>query len=132
MGTVEIQVATGSLTIQREGRQVVAKFDEFEAAARKGYLAPAVVLGVINRRIGGVRACYSRALKSNPNIFGRLEIQFTIGSTGQVTDVEVLNDTIGSDSLRECIISAVRTWNFPAPKDGDVTIKYPFIFEQTY
>jgi len=133
MGTIEMQVAAGSLTIARQGREVVAKFDELESEiATKGFLDPGLVMGVINRRIGGVRACYSRALKSNPNLFGRLEVQFTIAEDGRVEDVIVVNNTLGIVSVESCIIQSVSTWRFPKPKNGKVTIKYPFIFEQAF
>jgi len=132
LGVVEMKLGAGSIKIERVGREVVAKFDEADAEARKGYLAPNVVLGVINRRIGGVRACYSRALKSNPNLYGRLAVQFTIGPEGNVTEAIALDNSLNNKSLEDCILQHVRAWRFPKPKNGEVTIMYPFIFEQTF
>lgn len=96
---------------------------------KQGYLSPSTVSKVINRHLGRVRACYTKALKANPNINGRLYVQFIVGPNGRVKGVSKLSSTVDSSEMEQCILGSVLTWVFPQPENGEVTIKHPFIFE---
>ena len=100
-----------------------------EAPSVEGPLDPSVVSKEVRVRIGAVKACYERALKRNPNLGGKLELQFTISAVGKVTGAEIGTDTLHDDEVGQCITSIVRSWRFPAPDGGgEVHFSYPFVF----
>ena len=96
-----------------------------------GSLSPDVVVATIRRNKGAIIACYERALKRNPNLSGKVELQFTISSIGKVTRADVGEDTLGDDEVKNCMTGIVKTWRFPAPSGGDVQFAYPFIFQSS-
>ncbi|MDP6945769.1 MAG: AgmX/PglI C-terminal domain-containing protein, partial [Myxococcota bacterium] len=54
-----------------------------------GTIDKAKVKSVFRRRRGAIKHCYERALKSNPNLKGKVTIRFSIGSVGRVTSATV-------------------------------------------
>lgn len=65
------------------------------------------------RYLRGVRHCYESLLKLDPRAGGRIEIEFTVGSSGRVTKSKVTGDV----SVGGCIKEQVDSWQFSAPKD---------------
>lgn len=94
-----------------------------------GALDPNVVANEIRRRKGAIIACYERALKRNPNLSGKVELQFTVSAVGKVTGADIGADTLHDDEVNSCITSIVKSWRFPAPDGGEVHFSYPFIFQ---
>ena len=94
-----------------------------------GALDPNVVANEIRRRKGAIVACYESALKRNPNLSGKVELQFTVSAVGKVTGAEIGTDTMHDDEVNNCIKSRVASWRFPAPDGGEVHFSYPFIFQ---
>lgn len=128
----DIVVASRTLGSEKKERVVRSRIGSKKMQrSQQGYLSPSIVSKVINRHLGGVKACYAKALKSNPNIYGRLYVKFTIGFDGRVSGVSKINSTVESSEMEQCILGSVLAWAFPEPKDGEVTIKHPFIFEQS-
>lgn len=89
-----------------------------------------IVIRMINTRQSAIRACYERELRSDPTLSGRVRITMTIQESGSTTAVNVLENTLGSDAVGECVVRVVRGFRFnPGPTDGSVTYQFPFIFE---
>jgi glyoxylase-like metal-dependent hydrolase (beta-lactamase superfamily II) len=94
----------------------------------RGRLDKEIVRRIIRRHINEVKACYERELIERPMLGGRVMVQFTIGTTGQVIASVLQNSTLGSDRGETCIVQAVRRWEFPKPiGGGDVIVSYPFV-----
>lgn len=90
---------------------------------------PAVsgVAGVIRRRMPALRACYERASGEDPQLRGRLDVQFTIGTNGLVTRIH----TRGFErypAFTACVVNVFVALRFPAMQGGDVDFTYPFNF----
>jgi outer membrane biosynthesis protein TonB len=66
------------------------------------------------RYILGIKRCHQNALKRDPKASGRVELEFTVGPSGQVTKAEVKGFDPEVDS---CIKGLTRTWRFGVPKD---------------
>ena len=80
------------------------------------------------RRYGaGLKWCWERALKTNPDLKGRnarYDVQITITTAGGVKAVSVN----GSDrDLKECVRQKVATWGFK-PATNDFTTQFPVVF----
>ncbi|MBI5516766.1 MAG: serine/threonine protein kinase [Deltaproteobacteria bacterium] len=83
------------------------------------------VTALVRGQVGGIRACYERALRGQPTLAGRLVVRFTIGVAGRVTAIS----TSGLESAPEvgaCASARIRALVFPAPSGGSVEFSYPF------
>lgn len=93
-----------------------------------GLLDKNAVSAVISRQKSAVQSCYERELKKNPNIGGKLVVQFTIGTAGRVTSASVVSDSVGSPAVGQCVVSRIQSWRFPKPDGGSVTVSKAFVF----
>jgi len=107
-------------------------FVPLESDGSQGDLDFDDVSRVISDNIGGVKFCYELGLKRNPSLTGKAEIEFTIGENGRVVSARVVSSTLNDSRVESCILRKVRSMRFPAPEGGKVTVKYPFVFEQSY
>jgi TonB family protein len=88
-----------------------------------------LVIAMIKRRIGAIKACYERELRRNPTLAGKVTIEFTIQPRGNVTGVKVTANTTGDGAVGKCVANAVARFRFnPGPEGGSVTFSYPFVF----
>lgn len=88
-----------------------------------------LVVAMIKKRIGAIRACYERELKRNPTLAGKVTIEFTIQPQGNVTGVKVAQNSTGDDQVGICVKNAVGGFRFsPGPEGGSVSFSYPFVF----
>ena len=89
-----------------------------------------VVDTIVRQRKDRIRLCYERQLNFKPSLSGKLTVQFVIGKEGKVLQATLSEDTMKDDAVRNCLLSEVKTWNFPKPSGGGVvTVDYPFVFE---
>jgi TonB family protein len=77
--------------------------------------------------MGGIRSCYERALRNNPTLSGRLEVRFTIGTSGRVTSASS-SGLSAAPEVGSCVVSRVRGLVFPTPEGGSVDFSFPFNF----
>ncbi|MEK7704191.1 MAG: AgmX/PglI C-terminal domain-containing protein [Myxococcota bacterium] len=101
---------------------------ETEAPEVDGALDSEAIARVVKTRMRMVKDCYERELKRSPTLAGKIEIEFTIDSSGRVESARVSSNRMGSDAVASCIISRLQRWRFPAPDGGSVTVNFPFIF----
>lgn len=100
------------------------------AAMVKGSLSKEVIRRVIRQHINEVRFCYEQALSANPDLGGRVGVQFVISPTGAVQTSKLASSTLGNSGVENCIVKAVRRWTFPSPEGGGVVIvTYPFVLQ---
>jgi TonB family protein len=86
-----------------------------------------VVRSVVRSHLDKLRDCYERQLTAN----GKLTVQWAIGPQGAVAEARVVQTDTGSAELDTCVVGYVRSWVFPAPRDGGVAVvTYPFVFKR--
>jgi len=96
----------------------------------KGALDKDIIRRIVRSHINEVRACYNDGLAKNPDLSGRVGIQFTIGSDGKVSKTKVATTTLKDKAVGKCVAGAIKSWKFPRPKGGGVVVvTYPFVFE---
>ncbi len=95
-----------------------------------GGLDRSVIAEVIRRYQNQIRFCYERELQKDPSLGGRVAAEFTIDPTGRVSNVRILEDSVGAGgAVGRCISQRIRTWRFPEPKGGgEVIVNYPWTF----
>ena len=87
---------------------------------------------VIHQHRNEVRYCYELELTRNPKLQGKTAVKFLISGSGAVTASSVVESTVRSSQLEDCVAGRVRTWQFPRPPGGgSVTVTYPFVFRAT-
>ena len=73
-----------------------------------------------DRYKGSIYAVYSRALRENPKLAGKIVVSFDIATTGSVTDCRVKSSTLGSRELDQQICDKFRLMKF-APRESAFT-----------
>jgi hypothetical protein len=105
------------------GRVSSAAMEEFDSDSR----SQADIKKVMRRRIGGIKRCYEKKLKRNPELRGKVVIRFVIHPGGRVIEVEVVENTTGDSDLAACIRSKVKAIRFGSANGGETVVVYPFI-----
>lgn len=82
----------------------------------------------IKSRLKAIQGCYEKELKRNPSLKGKVMVRFNIRPNGRTGEIEIEENTLGSDAVASCIRTVVRGWVFPFKPDDDVPVAYPFVF----
>jgi pSer/pThr/pTyr-binding forkhead associated (FHA) protein len=94
----------------------------------QGLLPMEAVRKVVDAHIGAVTRCYEAGLIHTPGLTGKLVLEWTIGTSGEVKVIKTKASTLDSNDVIGCITDSLRTWHFPSPKGGVVVVSYPFLF----
>ena len=93
----------------------------------RGSLTPAAVERVIRHHLDDIECCYGTELTNQPDLSGRVTIQFTIAASGAILASVVQSSTINNPHTEICIAQVLRRWAFPKPQGGGIVIvSYPF------
>lgn len=71
----------------------------------------------IKRRTTALQSCYNKALRTQPDLAGKMSYTIDISTMGNVTKVQVEEDTLGSSSVKACTTAKIRGWRFPRQED---------------
>jgi hypothetical protein len=82
----------------------------------EGPLDKDIIRRIIRAHINEVRYCYNQGLARNPNLAGRLELEFVILDDGKVGTAAVRSSTLADQQVGTCAANAVRRWTFPKPE----------------
>jgi hypothetical protein len=85
------------------------------------------VTSVVKRYKGRIKLCYDQALRQDPNLKGRIEIEFSVGR-GRVLEAFVSTNTTRNEALANCILRKVKGLTFDPEVEADVI--YPFVLSQ--
>lgn len=96
-----------------------------------GEIDPRLVQKAVEEHWHGLRLCYELALRRDNQIAGEVEWRWRIDSRGDISDIELVNSTIGDNRMLNCIKNKMATWQFPPPRRGSVQVRYPFRFSKT-
>ncbi len=105
----------------------VANTSEGELSVRGG-LSGDIIRQVVNANLASVKYCYEKGLKKNPELKGKVVVEFMIGTDGSVMSSKIIGTTMHEKDVEQCIAMVIRRWIFPRPYSGTVDVKFPFIF----
>ena len=98
-----------------------------DEATVEGGLDRDQIIAVINKNKGQIIYCYEKGLQSQPNIGGRVAVDFVIGAAGRITTAKVAQSSLGSRTVEGCMLQKMKTWKFPRPVGNvNVDVLYPF------
>jgi hypothetical protein len=110
--------------------------EEAEPAETFGTLNKEYIREVVREQVVElVRECYENALEHEPEMAGRISLEFTIvgdESVGGVIEEVVVGEgtTLLDPELGECVSESMASATFSPPEGGgSVQVTYPFIFE---
>ena len=85
----------------------------------------ALVEDGISRNFSKIRKCYEMELEKNPNLAGRINIEFVVSKTGSVIGSAMIGkSTLNSTNVAKCIAAEVEKIKFPPTKRGKA---FPFV-----
>ncbi len=97
-----------------------------------GSLDRELIRRVIQAHIAQIRYCYEKELQRTPGLHGKIATEFIIEASGRVQSASAKQNTLGNQSVEVCVLSKIRTWEFPQPKGGGiVVVRYPFVFSRS-
>ncbi len=104
------------------------KYHKVDTATR-GCLSEDMIKRAIRRRRNQIRTCYEHHLLKDRSLAGRVAVELTIGQSGEVSYIEVLEDTLGHDGVSECVTRKLSDLSFPAFSECETVVaRYPFNF----
>jgi pSer/pThr/pTyr-binding forkhead associated (FHA) protein len=113
----KVEKAESQITVSEEGTIILGALTREEVAR------------VIQSHIAQLGYCYDLQLLGDPNLHGKIEVTWTIGTNGNVVDVKIKNTTLKNKYVEECVLRRISSWVFPKPRGGgEVEVSYPFIF----
>ncbi|MFT6398351.1 MAG: hypothetical protein ACJAYU_003109, partial [Bradymonadia bacterium] len=114
-GSEVAAAATTERTEERDTVQVRASVRGRDAQTRGGTVDQDSLQRTLRRKRADIERCYERALAGDPELAGRILIEFTIGSDGRVSSASLRENSVGS---------AVGS-----PEGGNATVRVPYILE---
>lgn len=94
----------------------------------QGELSKEEIQKVINSHIGEIQYCYEKQLRTQPGLSGRVVLEWGVNPQGRVSVVKVAQSSLQSAAATNCMMSKLKSWKFPPPRGGAVTIVFPFVF----
>lgn len=71
---------------------------------------------------------HAPALRTSPNLEGKLHLEWTVSASGSVQDIRVKTSNLGDADTIECVKEVLEETTFAAPSSGDVRVSTPFFF----
>ncbi len=96
----------------------------------KGCLSEQVVGRVVARHLTQVKFCYEKELQRSPDLSGKVVTAFTIGGNGDVLESRVIESTLGSSAVEQCLTRVTSHMRFPPCEGGGTAeVTYPWLFK---
>lgn len=108
--------------------KVVAKVQDLAPEVESAEVDREAIARYVKARLKAIQGCYEKELKRNPSLRGKVSVRFTITPSGRPGEIEIEENTVGSDAVASCISSRIRAWVFPFTPAQDVPVVYPFVF----
>ena len=83
---------------------------------------------IFDRNKGAIYALYSRALRDQPELQGKMVLEFTISPTGEVTMCRVVSSELHDPELEQKIVARVRLFRFESKDVETITTTKPIDF----
>ena len=94
----------------------------------KGSRAREEVEIVFDRNKGALYALYGRALRDQPELAGKLVLEFTIAPSGEITMCRVVSSELNDPELEKKIVARVRLIRFKPADVEPLTVSKPIDF----
>ncbi len=97
----------------------------------RGSMDAAIIRRIVKEHASEIRYCYERELTKTPGLYGKVVMNWVIGTDGRVKSAKKASSQMRSPAVERCMASKIKRWKFPRPKGGgSVVVNYPFVFKQ--
>lgn len=86
------------------------------------------IAAVFRRNLGAIQSCYTAGLRNNSGLRGRLEVEFTIGTSGRVVGSPSVSGLANGDDVHQCVARRVRGYVFPQVNEA-TEVMFPVVLE---
>lgn len=83
---------------------------------------------VFDQNKGAVFSLYSRALRNDPSLQGKVVLQLTVGSAGDVVDCTVVSSDLKDEDFLRKLVARVKLFEFGRKDVEAMTVTYPIDF----
>jgi TonB family protein len=83
---------------------------------------------VFDRNKSAIYAIYSRALRDNPALQGKVVLEVTIAPSGEVTDCRIVSSELNDAELERKLVARVKMFRFEAKDVAPMTTTKPIEF----
>jgi TonB family protein len=83
---------------------------------------------VFDRNKSAIYALYSRALRANPALQGKVVLEVTIAPSGEVTDCRIVSSELGDPELERKLVARVKMFRFEDRDVATMTTTKPIEF----
>jgi hypothetical protein len=87
------------------------------------------VKAVIEQRVEALRCCYDILQPSGPASEGRVNVAWTIESSGEVSDYRTVESSINDQRLFDCMGETICGWRFPPPEQPPQLVRWSFLLK---
>ncbi len=131
-----VQLAERSTTaiespIERAAQNAVASKKTEQQGSKKRSRSKESVILKLSQTKGKIDSIYRRALRKDPTLQGRVNVEIVIAPSGKVIKCEIISSEFQSKDVLRKIISRIKLINFGAENVGEFTIQYNFDFLPT-
>ena len=83
---------------------------------------------VFDRNKGSIYTIYNRALRSDPNLQGKVVLKLTIAPNGEVVDCQIVSSELRDPALERKLLARIRQFDFGAKEVEVMVVTYPIDF----
>jgi Ca-activated chloride channel family protein len=98
------------------------------AVSVSGGLPPEVVQRIVRQSFGRFRLCYENGLRGNPELQGRVSVQFALSAEGTVLKAANAGSDLPDAGTVACVVRSFNGLSFPAPDGGAAVVTYSLTF----
>lgn len=95
----------------------------------EGPLDTEIVQRVVRQHRRDLDWCYDSQLQEDPQLAGRIEMEWTVTDEGEVTDAAVAESAVDNDGIERCLIDRIEQWSFLNPDGEEAVVTQPLGFD---
>ncbi len=119
------------VTLEKKGKVDLAKPSKVTGSSEAlGQRTEQSIMQVVLSQRGRITYFYEKYLKRNPNLRGKVSVEFTIAANGFVSSARIIESTVNHPQLERDILNLVKRLKFEAIPSGSITTVFPFQFNK--
>lgn len=83
---------------------------------------------IFDKYKGAIQNLYTKALRTDPGLKGKVVLEFTIAPSGAVTRCRIVSSELDAPDLMEKLVARVKTFNFGEKDVEEMSLTYPIDF----
>jgi len=88
------------------------------------------VMAIINSQQGRIMYTYTKYLRTNPDLRGKVSVDVTIEADGSVSNAVLQESTMNHSDFDREIVNILRRLRFEPIPEGSLTVNLPFVFSR--